>query len=186
MLYLHHGLIRHKFERNPDTPYGSDTSLTENGSTKKEKPVDSGRVAEGRWSSDDPDLTVHFVPLGHDGVRVWVDVVKVSDAEVWRPSSYIECMEDALGSTIAWPKEKWQEQAEKAVIETLGLGRTTQHLLVRLLRYWEVFSVNNPLHFKGIVLLMIDEQKCHVKKKDIRKFLDGIYVSEKGKIAVEE
>ncbi|CAH9107391.1 unnamed protein product [Cuscuta epithymum] len=25
-------------------------------------------------------------------------------------------------------------------------------------------------------------QKCHVKKKDIRKFLDGIYVSEKGKI----
>lgn len=29
-------------------------------------------------------------------------------------------------------------------------------------------------------------QKCHVKKKDIRKFLDGIYVSEKGQIAVEE
>ncbi|CAN8246617.1 unnamed protein product [Cochlearia groenlandica] len=29
-------------------------------------------------------------------------------------------------------------------------------------------------------------QKCHVKKKDIRKFLDGIYVSERGKIAVEE
>ncbi|XP_047308700.1 60S ribosomal protein L9-like isoform X2 [Impatiens glandulifera] len=29
-------------------------------------------------------------------------------------------------------------------------------------------------------------QKCHVKKKDIRKFLDGIYVSEKGKITEEE
>ncbi|XP_047338200.1 60S ribosomal protein L9-like [Impatiens glandulifera] len=29
-------------------------------------------------------------------------------------------------------------------------------------------------------------QKCHVKKKDIRKFLDGIYVSEKGKVAEEE
>ncbi|XP_050886655.1 60S ribosomal protein L9-like [Lathyrus oleraceus] len=28
-------------------------------------------------------------------------------------------------------------------------------------------------------------QKCHVKKKDIRKFLDGIYVSEKGTIAEE-
>ncbi|KAK4792105.1 hypothetical protein SAY86_022540 [Trapa natans] len=26
-------------------------------------------------------------------------------------------------------------------------------------------------------------QKCHVKNKDIRKFLDGIYVSEKGTIA---
>lgn len=25
-------------------------------------------------------------------------------------------------------------------------------------------------------------QKCHVKKKDIRKFLDGIYVSDKGTI----
>ncbi|PIA26263.1 hypothetical protein AQUCO_09500020v1 [Aquilegia coerulea] len=29
-------------------------------------------------------------------------------------------------------------------------------------------------------------QKCHVKNKDIRKFLDGIYVSEKGTAAVEE
>ncbi|KAL5982503.1 60S ribosomal protein L9 [Asimina triloba] len=29
-------------------------------------------------------------------------------------------------------------------------------------------------------------QKCHVKNKDIRKFLDGIYVSEKGTILVEE
>uniref|UniRef100_A0A0D6R3T1 Large ribosomal subunit protein uL6 alpha-beta domain-containing protein n=1 Tax=Araucaria cunninghamii TaxID=56994 RepID=A0A0D6R3T1_ARACU len=28
-------------------------------------------------------------------------------------------------------------------------------------------------------------QKCHVKNKDIRKFLDGIYVSEKGNIADE-
>nr|ACJ86147.1 unknown [Medicago truncatula] len=29
-------------------------------------------------------------------------------------------------------------------------------------------------------------QKCHVKKKDIRKFLDGIYVSEKGSVVTEE
>ncbi|KAH7668409.1 large subunit ribosomal protein L9e protein [Dioscorea alata] len=29
-------------------------------------------------------------------------------------------------------------------------------------------------------------QKCHVKNKDIRKFLDGIYVSEKGTIAEEQ
>jgi large subunit ribosomal protein L9e len=28
-------------------------------------------------------------------------------------------------------------------------------------------------------------QKCHVKKKDIRKFLDGIYVSDKGTIVEE-
>lgn len=29
-------------------------------------------------------------------------------------------------------------------------------------------------------------QKCHVKNKDIRKFLDGIYVSEKGTVAEDE
>ena len=30
------------------------------------------------------------------------------------------------------------------------------------------------------------QQQCLVKDKDIRKFLDGIFVSEKGPIAVEE
>nr|GMD53674.1 60S ribosomal protein L9-like [Ipomoea batatas]GME14791.1 60S ribosomal protein L9-like [Ipomoea batatas]GME14944.1 60S ribosomal protein L9-like [Ipomoea batatas] len=35
-------------------------------------------------------------------------------------------------------------------------------------------------------LLLFSAQKCHVKNKDIRKFLDGIYVSEKGKIDEEE
>jgi len=30
------------------------------------------------------------------------------------------------------------------------------------------------------------KQKCHVKKKDIRKFLDGIYVSDKGPISEEQ
>ena len=32
----------------------------------------------------------------------------------------------------------------------------------------------------------ISLQKCHVKKKDIRKFLDGIYVSDKGVIEEEQ
>ncbi|XP_020879246.1 uncharacterized protein LOC9301464 isoform X1 [Arabidopsis lyrata subsp. lyrata] len=63
-------------------------------------------VAEGRWSSNNPDQVVHFVPLGPKGVRVWVDVVKVKDAAVWRPSDEIEVMEDAIGSSIAWPEDK--------------------------------------------------------------------------------
>ena len=63
-------------------------------------------VAEGRWASDNPDITVHFVPLGPKGAKVWIDVVKVNKAEVWRPSTEIECMGDALGTCIAWPKEK--------------------------------------------------------------------------------
>lgn len=41
-------------------------------------------VAEGRWSSNNPEQTVHSVRLGLDAVRVWVDIVKVNDAAVWR------------------------------------------------------------------------------------------------------
>ncbi|KAG7552219.1 Transposase-associated domain [Arabidopsis thaliana x Arabidopsis arenosa] len=131
-------------------------------------------VAQGRWSSNDPNMKVHFKPLGPNGVRVWVDalfkkslgasraapsrrarrtprrsrrtkigspifftdldkiaavpirsaprrpprrlggrfleqgvaVVRVNDAEVWRPSDAVECMEDALGTTVAWPRVK--------------------------------------------------------------------------------
>ena len=49
---------------------------------------------------------MHFVTLGNNAVRVCVDVVKVNDAKVWRPTSAIECMEDAIGTTIAWPEDK--------------------------------------------------------------------------------
>ncbi|XP_019082481.1 PREDICTED: uncharacterized protein LOC109125292 [Camelina sativa] len=63
-------------------------------------------VAEGRWSSNNPDQVVHCAPLGPNAVRVWVDVVKVNDAAVWRRTSAIECMEDAIGTTLAWPEDK--------------------------------------------------------------------------------
>ncbi|KAG7559032.1 putative transposase Ptta/En/Spm plant [Arabidopsis thaliana x Arabidopsis arenosa] len=63
-------------------------------------------VAEGRWATNDPAQKVHFVPLGLDAVKVWVDIVKVSDALVWRPSEEIAIMEDALGTVIAWPEDK--------------------------------------------------------------------------------
>ena len=54
------------------------------------------------------------------------------------------------------------------------------------------FLINTLIDFRhkckkiitmGFVFIV---QKCHVKKKDIRKFLDGIYVSEKSKIVEEE
>lgn len=35
-----------------------------------------------------------------------MDVVKVKDAAVWKTSSEIEYMEDALGSCLAWPEDK--------------------------------------------------------------------------------
>lgn len=35
---------------------------------------------------------MHFVPLGPKAVKVWIDVVKDNDAQVWKPSSTIEIM----------------------------------------------------------------------------------------------
>ena len=63
-------------------------------------------VAEGRVHSIDPDQMVHFVRLGPNAARVWVDAVMVDDADIWRKSDEIESMEDAHGSSIAWPVDK--------------------------------------------------------------------------------
>ena len=60
-------------------------------------------VAEGRVASTDPNITVHFVPLGEGAARVWIDVAKVPTARLWRPTTEFECIEDVVGSTIAWP-----------------------------------------------------------------------------------
>ena len=79
-------------------------------SAKKSKLLDfsgSGKiVAEGRWSSSDPKQVVHFVPLGPNAMRVWVDTPKIPNAPLWRPTSELECIEDAIGTTIAWPADK--------------------------------------------------------------------------------
>ena len=63
-------------------------------------------VGVGRMHSIDPDQKVHHVRLAENAARVWVDVVNVDDAAVWRPSDEIEYMRDSLGSSIAWPKDK--------------------------------------------------------------------------------
>ena len=63
-------------------------------------------VAEGRVHSTDPAQMVHFVRLGRKAARVWVDVVLVDDADVWRKSDEIECLKDAHGSSSAWPIDK--------------------------------------------------------------------------------
>ncbi|CAH9102603.1 unnamed protein product [Cuscuta europaea] len=63
-------------------------------------------VAEGHWSSSDPNQLVHFVPLGPNAMRVWVDMPSIPDALLWRPTSELECIKDAVGTTIAWPSKK--------------------------------------------------------------------------------
>ncbi|KAK9943327.1 hypothetical protein M0R45_008938 [Rubus argutus] len=88
----------------------SGASSMNTNSKKKCKLLDangSGQiVAEGRWSSSDPDQLVHFVPLGPNAMRVWVDTPKVPTASLWRPTSELEFIEDAVGTTVAWPIDK--------------------------------------------------------------------------------
>jgi len=70
----------------------------------------SGRkqvVAKGRVHPVDPDQKVHNVRLGANVARVWVDIVKIDDATVWRASDEIDYMRDSLGSSIAWPMDKF-------------------------------------------------------------------------------
>jgi len=75
----------------------------------------SGRkqvVAEGRVHSVYPDQKVHHVRLGDNAARVWVDIVKIDDAAVWRASDEIEYMRDSLGSSIAWPMGKFLDYSD--------------------------------------------------------------------------
>lgn len=63
-------------------------------------------MALGRVSSTDPADMVHFVPLGPNASKVWVEVSKVDSARVWRPNSEVEFIADAIGTTVAWPNDK--------------------------------------------------------------------------------
>ncbi|KAJ0082247.1 hypothetical protein Patl1_12080 [Pistacia atlantica] len=63
-------------------------------------------VAEGRFSLDDPKALVHHVPIGPNAIRVWIDIAKVPNVFLWRFASEMVFVEDAVGSTIAWPSDK--------------------------------------------------------------------------------
>lgn len=56
--------------------------------------------------STDPEDRVHFVPLGPNASKVWVELSKISDAGVWRPNSEVQFISDAVGTTVAWPNDK--------------------------------------------------------------------------------
>ena len=63
-------------------------------------------VAEGRWDSSDPKITVHGKPLGPDFMRVWVDVDIVPESYLFRPNNAMLTIQEAVGSTVAWPSKK--------------------------------------------------------------------------------
>lgn len=63
-------------------------------------------MAEGRWSSNYPKILVHHVLLGPNAVRVQVDVAMKPDTFLWRPTFDMICIEECVGTTIAWPFDK--------------------------------------------------------------------------------
>ena len=63
-------------------------------------------VAEGHWSSSDPNALVHHIPIGPNAMRVWVDVVKKPEAFLWRTAADMTYIEEAIGTTVAWPTNK--------------------------------------------------------------------------------
>uniref|UniRef100_A0A9I9ELU0 Transposase Tnp1/En/Spm-like domain-containing protein n=1 Tax=Cucumis melo TaxID=3656 RepID=A0A9I9ELU0_CUCME len=89
-------------------PMPSPSSINNNSQTKC-KLLDwygSGEiVAEGRWSSNDPTAMVHHIPIGPHAIGVWVD----------RPTSEMTCIEEALGSTVAWPSDKVNEMESSSL-----------------------------------------------------------------------
>ena len=60
-------------------------------------------MAIGSLSATDPNSKVHGYTLGPDCYRVFVDDVILERAEFYRTEPEFANMEDARGSTIAWP-----------------------------------------------------------------------------------
>ena len=47
----------------------------------------------------------HYL-FGLNAVRVWVEVAKHLDAFLWRPTSEMSTIEEAISSNVAWPADK--------------------------------------------------------------------------------
>ncbi|KAK9926973.1 hypothetical protein M0R45_024179 [Rubus argutus] len=63
-------------------------------------------VAVGRWESCDPNILVNGIPLGPNAFSILVDISKSHGAFLWRPTSNMTSIKDAVNSTIAWPTNK--------------------------------------------------------------------------------
>ena len=63
-------------------------------------------VAESRWDSSDPKITVHGKPLGLDFMRLWVDADIVPESYLFHPNNAMLTIQEAVGSIVAWPSKK--------------------------------------------------------------------------------
>lgn len=60
-------------------------------------------VAKAEIASTDPISLVHHIPLGPDCYKVWVTDVLLSSVPLFRHSNEFSSLDDAKGSTVAWP-----------------------------------------------------------------------------------
>ena len=60
-------------------------------------------MAEAEIASTDPISQVHSIPLGPDCYKVWVLDILISKVPLFRHSNEFACLDDAKGSTVAWP-----------------------------------------------------------------------------------
>ncbi|KAI3938064.1 hypothetical protein MKW98_018620 [Papaver atlanticum] len=62
-------------------------------------------VADGRIHETDPKKNIHGMPIGFGVYSVWVDHPLVHGTLLYRPTSDLRCVLNAIGTTVAWPKD---------------------------------------------------------------------------------
>ena len=73
-------------------------------------------VAKGKIATTDPYSKVHHVPLGIDCWKVWVDEVKDLNVPLYWSTSEFSSLNEAVGSTVVWPKKFIKLLDRKSVV----------------------------------------------------------------------
>ncbi|CAA2958052.1 Hypothetical predicted protein [Olea europaea subsp. europaea] len=98
--------IKSKSVEQEDNPRDGSLNVSNNLQNRKCKLLSwfgkADGVAKGEIASTNPSDLVHHVPLGNECWRVWVNEV-IENVSLYRPTRELFLLEDALGSTIAWP-----------------------------------------------------------------------------------
>ncbi|CAH9051686.1 unnamed protein product [Cuscuta epithymum] len=96
-------------------------------------------VAEGHLCSSDPKGLVNNAPLGPNAMEVMVDITNKPDAFLWRPTSNMLCMKQAVGKTIAWPADKVVRQitqnSENEDNTSLNMDTNISHIRCKIFNW---------------------------------------------------